>query len=409
MSRYNRDYDNNGRYYQLQDNYYDRSAPSKGSSYRYRDQYNQGYDNYANTGQNNVNKPKPAATKQPKQPMYNKNGEKIKSVLFNPKVREQLANQKKHKPYFIYTVSAIQLIIFLVTLGLNYTGTGNIIAPFNENFMVGPSSGTLIKLGARYLPCMKKVKFDNECPLGIKGSIPFQSLPSYKMEKSGTLLKSPYYCSLSDICGFGGLFTNEKSANQWFRFFTPIFTHSGAAHLIINLLFQIRAGKSLEKDYGSWRILVIYFTSGVFGFMFEAQSGGYAPVVGCSSALYGLLACILLDLIQNWKLIVHPWKDLTILVLSIVISFGFGLLPFIDNLAHIGGFIMGILTGLIFLPSIIFSNKDEKIKSGLRIVAIFISTFLFVIVARRFYATTTSECKWCKYLNCAPFLSTCSF
>ncbi|ORX71040.1 rhomboid-domain-containing protein [Anaeromyces robustus] len=325
-------------------------------------------------------------------------------------VREQLKNQKKYKPYFIYTISILQVIVFIASLVMNYTSNGRIFEPLNENISIGPSTGTLIKIGARYVPCMKKIKFNNECPPGVTGSLPFQQIPGYQLsDKGGTLLKSPFYCTMKDICGFGGLFANDKSAKQWFRFVTAIFSHSGIAHIAINLIFQVRAGMSLEKDYGHWRIMVIYFLSGIFGYMLEAQSSAGVAVVGCSGSLYGLIACILLDLIQNWKLIVSPWKDLAVLVFSIVFSLGFGLLPFIDNFAHIGGFIMGILSGLIFLPSIIFNNKDEKIKSTLRIVSIFLATFIFVIVIKRFYSSS-AQCKWCKYLNCAPFLSTtCNF
>jgi len=114
----------------------------------------------------------------------------------------------------------------------------------------------------------------------------------------------------------------------------------------------------------------------------------------------------LLDLVQNWKLVIHPWKDLIMLLSSIIISLGFGLLPLIDNFSHIGGFVMGILTGLIFLPSIIFSDKDEKIKQTLKIVAIFLAVALWVWAGLQFFRDS-KPCEWCQNLSCPKFISTC--
>jgi len=115
----------------------------------------------------------------------------------------------------------------------------------------------------------------------------------------------------------------------------------------------------------------------------------------------GLLACLLLDLIQSWRLIIEPWKELIKMLITIVFSLGIGLVPFIDNFAHVGGFITGILTGLIFMPSIIFSKRDLKIKRMLMIASIFLSIFAFIWVFKQFYGSN-SDCKWCHYVNCLP-------
>jgi len=113
------------------------------------------------------------------------------------------------------------------------------------------------------------------------------------------------------------------------------------------------------------------------------------------------MACLLLDLIQSWRLIIEPWKELVKMLLIIAFSLGIGLLPFVDNYAHIGGFIMGILTGLVFLPSIIFSKRDLRIKRILMIVSVFLSIGLFIWVFRQFYYSI-NQCTWCHYLNCLP-------
>lgn len=82
----------------------------------------------------------------------------------------------------------------------------------------------------------------------------------------------------------------------------------------------------------------------------------------------------------------------------ILVSFAFGLLPFLDNFAHIGGFIGGILTGLVFMPVVYFSKRDKYIKWGLRVVALPCVVVLIVVGLTNFYKGV-NNCSWCRYLR----------
>jgi len=340
---------------------------------------------------NNIKRPDEAAYGG-KKPKKDDETSRIPSVLLDPKVRKQIEEMRPHKPIFMYIVTIIQIIMMVVSLFVNYMYTGSPIAPVKSNLMVGPEGAALVHLGARFGPCIKTVYAENEvfqCSPGIKGSIP----------NNGT-----YLCTLSEICGMG--MKQGDTPNQWFRFIIPIFLHSGIFHLIFNLLFQVRTGLDMERDFGSWRIGIIYMATGIFGFVFGA-SNAKALSVGCSGALYGLIGCLFLDLFQSWRLIVNPWKELIKMIIVIVFSLGIGLINFIDNSAHVGGFISGILTGLIFLPTISFSKWDLRIKRTLMIVSVFVTTFTFVWVFRTFYSSN-HPCKWCKYINCIDYKDWCA-
>jgi len=82
----------------------------------------------------------------------------------------------------------------------------------------------------------------------------------------------------------------------------------------------------------------------------------------------------------------------------IIVSFAFGLLPFLDNFAHIGGFIGGILTGLVLMPVVYFSKRDKYIKWGLRVVALPCVIVLIVVGLTNFYKGV-NNCSWCRYLR----------
>jgi len=341
----------------------------------------------------NIQRPEASASTSSINKQKHKKGEinRMPTVLNDPEVIKQIEQMHPHKPYFMMGITAIQIFFLILSFILNMKATGSPIASLKTNLMIGPDGGVLLHLGARYSPCMKEVYSSNTtfaCTGGIQGSLSIQGNT---------------YCSLSDLCGMG--MKQGEEPNQWFRFITPIFLHGGILHIVFNLLFQIRTGFDMERDFGSWRIGIIYMATGIFGFIFGASNSTISSV-GCSGALYGLIGCLFLDLFQSWKLILHPWKELTKMIIVIIASFAVGLLSFIDNSAHVGGFISGILTGLIFLPTISFSKLDLRIKRCSMIASIFLTTYAYFWVLRSFYSSD-HPCKWCKYINCIDYKDWC--
>ncbi|KNC97770.1 YD repeat (two copies), variant [Spizellomyces punctatus DAOM BR117] len=318
--------------------------------------------------------------------------EKLPAALHNPKVRIQLAKLKPHRPWFLGLMTLLQVGTLIASFVINQKNTGSIIQTNPFNYMIGPTSGVLISMGARFVPCMRTgTGLENvtriECPIGIQGS-----------QEGGTI------CTLADICGFTGL--NGEVPNQWYRFITAIGLHGGVLHLAFNMSFQVRTGFQMEKDFGWWRIAAIYLASGIAGFVFGANFNPLTPSVGCSGALYGLMACLLLDLFQNWRLISRPWLELFKMLIQIVISLLIGMLPFIDNFAHIGGFYTGIVAGLLFMPTIHFGKWDKWRKRILMIIALPALVLIMVFLIRGFYGSGPG-CTWCKYLNCIPGMPWC--
>jgi membrane associated rhomboid family serine protease len=309
------------------------------------------------------------------------------------------------------------------------------------NPMIGPSPYVLINMGARYVPCMRKYDIPNtnltlasptvgmQCPNTTTGEVPATG-----------------FCTLADLCGFGLSLTpssdgTQPQPNQWFRFITPMFMHGGIIHIGFNLLLQLTLGRDIEKQIGTLRFLLVYLSSGIFGFVF---GGNFAPngisSTGCSGALFGLLAINLLDLLYTWKTRPSPGKDLAFILLDVGIAFVLGLLPTLDNFSHIGGFLMGLVLGICILHSPnslrerigldeppyssvpgAHGNKDDEtgtqafirrpvgffkgrkplwwawwlVRAG-ALVGVLVA---FIVLLRNFYVFR-SNCSWCKYLSC---------
>ncbi|KAK5000613.1 hypothetical protein LTR28_013027, partial [Elasticomyces elasticus] len=205
-------------------------------------------------------------------------------------------------------------------------------------------------MGARYVPCMHSLRGVQDSSLNIDWPCP-----------NTTSLTGPgVSCSLSDLCGFsgvpnprvGGSIHDQPQPNQWFRFITPIFLHAGIIHIGFNLLLQMTLGRDMEKAIGSLRFALVYFSSGIFGFVL---GGNFAATgiasTGCSGSLFGILALMLLDLLYTWRERKSPIKDLLFILLDVLIAFALGLLPGLDNFSHIGGFLMGLVLGICLLHS----------------------------------------------------------
>jgi len=58
--------------------------------------------------------------------------------------------------------------------------------------------------------------------------------------------------------------------------------------------------------------------------------------MGCSGALFGLIGFMFVDILLNWRDTVNPWRELSKLAITTLISLALGLLPGLDNFAHLG-------------------------------------------------------------------------
>lgn len=78
----------------------------------------------------------------------------------------------------------------------------------------------------------------------------------------------------------------------------------------------------------------------------------FSSQVGPAGSQFGILACLFVELFQSWQILERPWRAFAKLLAISVFFFSFGLLPWIDNFAHICGFVSGFFLSFAFLPYI---------------------------------------------------------
>lgn len=98
----------------------------------------------------------------------------------------------------------------------------------------------------------------------------------------------------------------------------------------------------------------------------------------------------------------HPRRALGKLLAITFVLFLVGLLPWVDNYAHLFGFVFGFLLSYALLPFISFGSYDRQKKIILIWVCLLSAAFLFIFLVILFYVTPVYNCKICSYFNCLP-------
>ena len=127
---------------------------------------------------------------------------------------------------------------------------------------------------------------------------------------------------------------------------------------------------------------------------------------GPSGSQFGLLSCLFVEVIQNWYILKRPKLALLRLCLILFFLFCLGLMPIVDNIAHIGGFVIGFMLSFVFLPYISFTLMERKRKLITVIVCAFLSCFFLIGLLVMFYLPPFFECSFCSYFNCIPITPT---
>ncbi len=102
-------------------------------------------------------------------------------------------------------------------------------------------------------------------------------------------------------------------------------------------------GRMLENILGTWRFLALFFLSGLGGDLAVTLLSPSSPVVGASGAIFGLFAAFFV--IQR-SLGYNAVQLLVIMGLNLIVGFLPG--TNISWQAHIGGIVLGFITGFVF-------------------------------------------------------------
>ena len=175
--------------------------------------------------------------------------------------------------------------------------------------------------------------------------------------------------------------SNQMVSNlDYYRLITSIFLHGGIFHLLFNMYSLYIIGPQLENFFGKIKYLIIYIFSGICGnllsMLFLADNN---VSVGASGAIFGLLGALIYFGYHYRVYLGGVIKSQIIPLIAINLFIGY-ISSGINNIAHIGGLIGGVLISIALGVKYKSSNSDRI--NGIIMSTIFISFLLYMLFFR---------------------------
>ncbi|QTA37238.1 rhomboid family intramembrane serine protease [Thermosipho ferrireducens] len=161
---------------------------------------------------------------------------------------------------------------------------------------------------------------------------------------------------------YGAQYGPVVSSGEWYRIATAMFVHGGFIHIAFNMYALFYLGRIVESVYGTDKFLNFYFITGLVGnlathlFYYDSFS------VGASGAIFGLVGVLFAaGFRKDTPYMLKPLTG-TALLPIVIVNLVLGFMPGtnINNAAHIGGFLSGMLLGYL-VPIYGYSIKFNRL------------------------------------------------
>ena len=174
---------------------------------------------------------------------------------------------------------------------------------------------------------------------------------------------------------WGSNFSPLTLSGDWWRLITCVFLHVGIIHLAMTSSALYMAGVYPEPMLGKTKYIIAYLATGIFASL--ASLWWHSDVVnsaGASGAIFGLYGIFLALLFTN--LIPKQMRSSLLQSIGVFVVFNliYGTKSGIDNAAHIGGLLSGMIIGFIFYP--LLKKEDKGAKSNLVLIGIIFGAVL---------------------------------
>ena len=177
----------------------------------------------------------------------------------------------------------------------------------------------------------------------------------------------------------GGLDTQRAVDGEWWRLESSVFVHRGLFQFCANVVLQFYFGKSIERYWSSWHLMLVITLGGAGGNVLSCLRASAATVsVGAGGAVAALVGASVgfihssgghLDQRKRTRMRVITGM----LVIFEIVAFFCAAsssqlaqyLASVDTNAHLGGFVTGLLLGFAVAPHHLASDS----KSGARAIS----------------------------------------
>jgi membrane associated rhomboid family serine protease/predicted negative regulator of RcsB-dependent stress response len=169
---------------------------------------------------------------------------------------------------------------------------------------------------------------------------------------------------------------------EYWRLITAGFVHIGITHIAINLICLWGLAKQLEQHFGAVTTIGVYVLTAAGAELLSMSYDPYRVSAGASGPIFGITGALLAFLYYGKHDLTGDERraELRSIIQFAVINLLFGLAPGVDNMAHLGGLVTGLLIGVALSRR---SREDlARIPVGVLGSAALIIALLVVPVAR---------------------------
>lgn len=184
------------------------------------------------------------------------------------------------------------------------------------------------------------------------------------------VLTNSYDTIINNFCVYGPLI----KAGQYYRIITGAFLHGGILHLAFNCYALYVIGSQLESYLGKVRYLIVYLFSAVTASLFSMIFSSN-PSIGASGAIFGLMGALVYFGYHYRVYLGNVLKSQIIPLILFNLLIG-ALSTGIDNFAHIGGLIGGLL--ITSALGIKYKSSTSQMVNGWILSAIYLGFIIFM-------------------------------
>lgn len=154
---------------------------------------------------------------------------------------------------------------------------------------------------------------------------------------------------LESSIDLAGLVKPDTQNGEYFRILTATLLHGSVMHIVFNAGALYVIGKMVNKLTGFYVFLSVFLVSGIMGSIFSLIFYPHVTSVGSSGGIMGFIGFLL---VLGYKFKSNlPRSLIKSMLRTMVLIAVIGVLAYdiIDNAAHFGGALGGVITGLLLI------------------------------------------------------------
>jgi membrane associated rhomboid family serine protease len=169
-----------------------------------------------------------------------------------------------------------------------------------------------------------------------------------------------------DAVKWGADFGPLTLSSDWWRLFTSMFVHFGIIHIALNMWCLWNLGTTLEPFMGRKVFGVMYVASGLAASLVSVAWNPWRVSAGASGAIFGVAGALVSYLALKKTPMDNALvkRNLKSLGFFIFYNLLYGVRGGVDNSAHLGGLVAGLILGAAIPPMVRMSADPQTIPVG---------------------------------------------